>query len=252
MSLLVEHEHRVLHLTLNRTEKRNALTAEMCARIAEAVDAAQDDAQIGCILISAAGHVFSAGMDLDEAILPAGADLETAHEALFTIGFQSLKPIVVAVNGAALGGGLGLVAQAHIAIASEGALFGLTEIRLGLWPFMIYRSVEAALGSRRALELSLTGRVFPARDALDWGLVHQICPPAETAERAHAIARDLAKASPAAIAAGMRYWRESRGMSPEQAGELAAAMRKELLASGDLREGYAAFKEKREPHWPSL
>lgn len=252
MSLRVEHEHRVLYLTLNRSEKRNALTAEMCVGLADAVRAAQTDPQTGCVLISAAGHVFSAGMDLDEAIDPARPDLEVAHEALFTIGFQSVKPIVVSVNGAALGGGLGLVAQAHIAIASDGALFGLTEIRLGLWPFLIYRSVEAALGSRRTLELSLTGRVFPARDALDWGLVHQVCPPAETAERAHAIARDLAKASPAAIAAGMRYWRESRGLSSEQAGELAATMRKELLAGGDLREGYLAFKEKREPRWPSL
>lgn len=252
MSLLIEHEHRVLHLTLKRTEKRNALSAEMCAGILDAVGAAQSDSGTGCILISAAGHVFSAGMDLDEAMHPAGADLESVHEDLFTVGFRSLKPIVVSVNGAALGGGLGLVAQAHIAIASDGALFGLTEIRLGLWPFMIYRSVEAALGSRRALELSLTGRVFSAHDALDWGLVHQICPPAETAERAHAIARDLAKASPAAIVAGMRYWRESRSASFGHAGELARASRKDLLASGDWREGYAAFKEKREPHWPSL
>ncbi|MGH9583953.1 MAG: enoyl-CoA hydratase/isomerase family protein, partial [Bryobacteraceae bacterium] len=161
-------------------------------------------------------------------------------------------PIVVSVNGAALGGGLGLAAQGHIVIASDGAMFGLTEIRLGLWPFLIYRSVEAALGSRRTLELTLIGRMFPAQDALNWGLVHQVCPPSETVDRAYAVARDLAKASPAAIAAGMRYWRESRNKSWKEAGELAGVLRKKLLESGDLREGYAAFKEKREPHWPSM
>jgi enoyl-CoA hydratase/carnithine racemase len=252
MNLIVEHKRRVLHLTLNRAEKRNALNAEMCAGIVDAVQAAQDDPHTGCILISAAGQVFSAGMDLDEAIHPAGVDLESIHEELFTMGVNSLKPIVVSVNGAALGGGLGLAAQGHIVLASDGAMFGLTEIRLGLWPFLIYRSVEAALGSRRTLELSLIGRVFPAQDALDWGLVHQICPPAETSNRAHAVARDLAKASPAAIAAGMRYWRESRHQPWKEAGELAGLLRKKLMESGDLREGFAAFKEKRDPHWPSM
>lgn len=252
MNLLVEQKRRVLHLTLNRSEKRNALNSEMCGGIVDAVQAAQDDPEIGCILIAATGHVFSAGMDLDEAMHPAGVDLEAVHEELFTMGVNSLKPIVVSVNGAALGGGLGLAAQGHIVIASDGAMFGLTEIRVGLWPFLIYRSVEAALGARRTLELSLIGRIFPAQDALNWGLVHQICPPAETMHRAEAIARDVAKASPAAIAAGMRYWRESRHKSWKEAGELASILRKKLLESGDLREGYAAFKEKRDPHWPSM
>lgn len=252
MSLIVEREGRVLHLRLNRSEKRNALNAAMCAAIADAVQSAQDDPGTGCILLSAAGKVFSAGMDLDEAMHPAGSDLESVHERLFTMGVNSLKPIVVSVHGAALGGGLGLVAQGHIVIASEEATFGLTEIRLGLWPFLIYRSVEAALGTRRTLELSLTGRVLLAYDALNWGLVHRVCPAAETAGQAHAVARDLARASPAAIAAGMRYWRESRNKSWKEAGELASLLRKKLFESGDLREGYAAFKEKREPRWPSL
>lgn len=252
MSLTVEREGRVLHIRLNRTEKRNALNAAMCAGIADMVQAAQDDPGTGCILVSAAGKAFSAGMDLDEATNPAGADLESVHERLFTMGVHSLKPIVVSVNGAALGGGLGLVAQGHIVIASEEATFGLTEIRLGLWPFLIYRSVEAALGARRTLELSLTGRAFLAHDALNWGLVHRVCPAPETTGLAHATARDLAQASPAAVSAGMRYWRESRNKSWKEAGELADLLRKELFESGDLREGYAAFKEKREPRWPSL
>lgn len=252
MNLLLNLNCRVLHVTLNRPGKRNALSAAMCSELVEAIASAQSDPQVGSILISAAGQVFCAGMDLDEAVEISGPDLADVHEKLFTAGANSLKPIVVCVNGPALGGGLGLVAQGHAVIAAEGAVFGLTEMRLGLWPFLVYRSIESALGARRTLELSLTARVFPTHDALQWGLVHHICPPAEAAHRAAAIARDLAKASPLAIEAGMRYVRESRDKSWHEAGELATSLRLKLMESADFKEGYAAFKDKRQPHWPSM
>jgi enoyl-CoA hydratase/carnithine racemase len=252
MSLLVDHERRILHLTLNRPDKRNALNIEMCSKLVEAIAAAQKDENVGCILISAAGQVFCAGMDLDEAVGSPGTDLAEVHEKLFTVGANSLKPIVICVNGSALGGGLGLVAQGHAVIAAEGAVFGLTEMRVGLWPLLVYRAVEAALGARRTLELSLTARVFPAHDALQWGLAHYVFPQADAADHAVAVARDLAKASPLAISAGMQYVRGSRGKSWEEAGELATALRRKLMNSPDFKEGCAAFKEKREPRWPSL
>src|SRR5437764_10708 len=135
MQVIVERKRRILRLTLNRPEKRNALTGSMCQAIVDAVDAAQTDDEIGSILLMANGHVFCAGMDLDEASdLEPGA-LDDAHERLFTLGNTSLKPIVICVNGAALGGGLGLIAQGHVVTASAGAVFGLPEIRIGLWPF---------------------------------------------------------------------------------------------------------------------
>jgi enoyl-CoA hydratase/carnithine racemase len=252
MDLLVSEHCRVLHITLNRPGKRNALTSRMCSEIVEAISSAQTRTDIGSILISAAGQVFCAGMDLDEAVDQHGADLAALHDDLFTIGATSMKPIVVCVNGPALGGGLGLVAQGHVVLAAQGAVFGLPEIRIGLWPFMVYRSVEAALGPRRTLELSLLGRVFPVHDALSWGLVHYVCPPAEATERASGLARDLAKASPLAMEIGMRYVHESRGKSSKEAGERAAALRSELMESSDFREGCAAFKEKRDARWPSM
>jgi enoyl-CoA hydratase/carnithine racemase len=252
MNLLVERRHRVLHLTLNRPEKRNALTAEMCGQIATVIGAAQEDEHVGSILITAVGQVFCSGMDLDEAVSPAGLEISEVHEKLFTIGAESLKPIVIAVNGAALGGGLGLVAQGHVVLAATGAVFGLPEIRIGLWPFLVYRSVEAALGARRTLELSLTGRVFPAEDAFQWGIAHRVCPPAEVCDRAKGVARDLAKSCPTAISAGMLYARESRGKSSSQAGRLARSLRDKLMQSADFIEGCAAFKEKRDPQWPSM
>lgn len=252
MHLLSSCDQRVLHLTLNRQDKRNALDAAMCSGIVNALGEAQQRADIGCILISAHGSVFCAGMDLDEAVGPNGAQLSAIHEELFTIGATSLKPIVVCVGGAALGGGLGLAAQGHVVVAAEGAAFALTEIRVGLWPFLVYRSVEAALGRRRTLELSLTGQVFHSQDALAWGLVHHVSPPAEALERAKRLAREIAKSSPLAISTGMRYVRDSRGKSSQQAGELAATLRGELMQSDDFKEGVAAFKHKREPRWPSM
>jgi enoyl-CoA hydratase/carnithine racemase len=252
VDLLIDRKCRVLHVMLNRPEKRNALNAEMCSGIVGAIRSAQDEPEIGAILIGALGHVFCAGMDLDEAAAGHDDELAAVHDELFTIGAASLKPIVVCVSGSALGGGLGLVAQAHTVIASQGASFGLPEIRIGLWPFMVYRSVEAAMGPRKTLELSLTGRVFHAADALQWGLVHQVCNPGEVADRGQALARELAKASPAAVTAGMRYFHESRGKSWREAGELATRLRAGIMQGADFQEGYQAFKEKRDPRWPSL
>ncbi|HMF78469.1 MAG TPA: enoyl-CoA hydratase/isomerase family protein [Bryobacteraceae bacterium] len=252
MDLLIQEKHRVLHITLNAQSKRNALTAAMCAGIVDAVEQAQHKENIGCILICAAGSVFCSGMDLDEAADPQGPDLQCIHERLFSLGASSLKPIVVSVNGAALGGGLGLAAQGHVVMSSDLAMFGLPEIRIGLWPFFVYRAVEAAIGARRTLELSLTGHFFNPERAQQWGLVHEICPSAELGDRAKVLSRELARSSPVAIEAGMQYVRGSRRKSWTGAGQLAAELRAKLMKSDDFKEGLAAFKEKREPRWPGM
>jgi enoyl-CoA hydratase/carnithine racemase len=252
MNILISHKHRVLHLALNRQEKRNALNADMCRTLVKEVTEAQNRDDVGAVLITAVGTVFSSGMDLDEARGPNEANLTAAHEALFTMGSASVKPIVVAVNGAALGGGLGLVAQGHVVLAAEGAAMGLPEIKIGLWPFLVYRSIEAALGPRRTLALSLSGSLFHAHEAEEWGLVHQVCPAAEVSDRAKAMARELAKASPLAISAGMQYFHQSRHLKSAEAGLLAAKLREKIMASKDFEEGCLAFKQHREPKWPSM
>jgi enoyl-CoA hydratase/carnithine racemase len=252
MDINVRQEGRVLRITLARAAKRNALTAEMCSGIVKAANSAQTSKNVGAILLDAEGHVFSAGMDLAEATQPGSNSRLTVHEELFTLGAKSLKPIVVSVAGHAMGGGLGLVAQGHIVIAAHGSLFGLTEIRIGLWPFVVYRAVEAALGARRTLELALTGRLISGEDALQWGLVHQLSPPGEVAERAQAVAGELARSSPEAIALGMEFVRASRGKTWANVGELANAARAKLMQSPDFAEGVAAFREKRSPQWPSM
>jgi enoyl-CoA hydratase/carnithine racemase len=250
MDILIDDSERIRHLTLNRAHKRNALTLQMCADLVEAVQSAQSRAEIGCVLISARGSVFCSGMDLAESAPM--EELLKVHEQLFTLGARSVKPIVVAVNGAALAGGLGLAAQGHVVFASPNAIFGLPEVRIGFWPFIVYRSVEAAFGRRRALQLSLTGDNFDAQQASAWGLVHEVCSPDEIDAASRNAALAIARSSPLAISSGMQYVRAAEGKSLKEAGELAAGYRAQLLASADFKEGTTARKEKRAPFWPSM
>src|SRR5439155_26259950 len=136
---------------------------------------------------------------------------------------------------------IGLVANASIVVAAEDATVVLTELRIGLWPFMIFRAVAAAVGERRAVELSVTGRIIDAREAAGMGLAHHLAPAAELEARAGEIAAEVAAAGPEAIGAGLRFVAETRGLAWEQAGESAQRYRQELFRTPDFAEGIRAF-----------
>jgi enoyl-CoA hydratase/carnithine racemase len=250
-SLQISQEGRVLHLALNRPERRNALNADLCTSLGAALEKAENDAGVGAVLLSGNGKSFCAGMDLHEVLSTTGGDINEIHERIFSAGIRLTKPLIAAVHGAALAGGTGLAANCHIVVAADDATFGLTEIRIGLWPFVIFRTVVAALGQRRATELALTGRIFGANEAREYGLVHQVVEPAVLMERAQEIAGGIAQASPSAIHAGLAFVRDARGKSWEEAGTLARRMRNEVFRSADFQEGIRAFQEKRPPRWPS-
>jgi enoyl-CoA hydratase/carnithine racemase len=248
-SLKVNREDRVLRLTLNRPDKRNALSTELCGLIADAVESAWADPEIGCVLIDSVGDIFCSGMDLDEVLESGVADKTAVHERLFTLWARATKPIVAAVQGPALGGGVGLVAGSHIAVAAHGCTFGLTEVRIGMWPFVIFRSVLNAIGERRATELALTGRIFNLPEAVQWGLVSEAVPAIELDDRATALAMHLASQSSQAVRYGLQYLAAARGISSEAAGQIARNYRARAFASEDFREGVTAFREKRKPKW---
>jgi enoyl-CoA hydratase/carnithine racemase len=194
MSFRIEQDGLLCRIALAAPETRNSLDAAACRDLLRELRSAEADAGTSAILLEADGQVFCAGAE------PEG-------EELFSIGRCIAKPIVAAVQGVAISGGLALVANAHVVVAAQGTSFGLTAIREGSWRAPAVRAVAAAVGMRRALELGLTGRIFSAPEALAWGLVHHLAPALELDNRATEIATALAAASPEAIRAALDFSR---------------------------------------------
>jgi len=241
---------RVLHIALNRPEKRNALNIATCIELVEAFDTADTDDSIGAIVLSGNGPSFCAGMDLHESLETDQSQMAAIHERLYSTIQRTRTPIIAAVHGAALAGGTGLVANTHIVIAQPQARFGLTEVKIGLWPVLIFRAMVHAIGERRTVELSLTGREFNSEEALEYGLVTEIA--ANSLQRAFALAHQIASYSPIAVGVGLDYVHQIRGRDWEHAGKIGKVLRERLLTNEDYHEGVRAFSEKRPPVWPSL
>ena len=243
-------EGRVAQLTLDRPGKRNALNIAVCRELIAGFDGAEADPSVGAILISGNGPAFCAGMDLAEVLSADQDELMALHERLFTVIDRARKPIVAAVQGPALAAGMGLAANAHVVVAGSDARFGLTEIRIGLWPAVVSRSVVRAIGERRATELSISGRFMNADEALRSGLVTEIAEHPKA--RAMEIANQLASFSPVAMAAGLEHVARTRGLAWSDTGPVDQEIRARMMASDDFREGVNAFLEKRPARWPSL
>src|SRR6185503_3476648 len=163
----------VLRLVLNRPEKRNPIGPQVCGELVHALEAARDDREVRCVILTGAGKAFSAGGDLAQ-MAGVGAGAGSVRPAslvdLFTAMHAFGKPIVAMVNGHALAGGAGLMVACDLVIASDAAELGLPEINLGLWPMMITAEIVRSIGRKRALMLMLSGERIDAREAERIGL----------------------------------------------------------------------------------
>jgi methylglutaconyl-CoA hydratase len=254
--LELETRDRVAHVWLNRPQVRNAFDGLMVTELRAALDdlAASDSVRV--VVLGGRGPVFSAGADLEWMKTLAGFEREeNIREAsemadLFLAFRVHPKPIVARVQGAALGGGAGLVAACDIALAAEETRFGFTEVRLGLVPAVISPYVLARIGESATRELFLTGQRFDARKAREIGLVRAVVPEAKLDPAVDAIVRELLQAGPHALAEAKALLHEVAGQRLEDVRDRTAERIAAIRASPEGQEGLRAFLEKRKPGWP--
>lgn len=251
----LEIRGQVAYLTMSRAEKHNAFNPSLIKELEQAFRELGADDSVRVIVLAGEGKSFSAGADLDwmKEQGEAGFDenLQSSLEmgGLFRTIDQCPKPVVARVQGAALGGGSGLVASVDIAVAGPKALFGFTEVRLGLVAAVISPFVVRRLGHSVAREKFLTGERFGAQEAYRIGLVHRL---AEDLDQAvDEVVESLLQGSPEAQAASKRLVAEIWDLPEEQQLPAAARFIAEARASEDGREGLTAFLEKRSPRWKS-
>jgi enoyl-CoA hydratase/carnithine racemase len=251
-TLLVAIDAGIATVTLNRPERRNALGAQMTNELLYVLDDAAADDAVRCTVLTGAGSAFCAGADLAQLSGTADAlDLppKGGYDELLRAMTRTTKPIVARVNGHAMGGGLGLVAASTVAIASSEAKFGAPEVRLGLFPFMIYAVLERLMPRRRLMEMLLCGERLSAGDAVQCGLLIRAVPPAELDAAVKSVTDSITAASPSAIRLGLGAVHEVDGLSFEEKLPTLAQRLVECLATHDAREGLTAFLEKRAPNW---
>jgi methylglutaconyl-CoA hydratase len=245
----------VAHVVLARPEVRNAIDGATARELRGAVAAASARDDIRVIVLAGRGAVFCAGADLEWMKKVAGfsreenlADAAEMRELFETID-RSPKAVVACVQGAALGGGAGLVAVADIAVTEDGARFGFTEVRLGIVPAVISPYVVRKIGVSAARELFLTGERFSAACAAEIGLVHRVVPLAGLDAAADERVQELLQAAPGAIAAAKNLVRSVAGRPLEEVRDLTVEAIADRRASAEGQEGLAAFLEKRKPRW---
>jgi methylglutaconyl-CoA hydratase len=245
-------------ITLNRPAIHNAFDDRLIAELTTELTRLADDGGVRALVLTGSGKSFSAGADLNWMRRTGGygeaenlADARALARLMATLN-ELPKPTIARVNGAALGGGTGLVACCDIVIASAEAVFGTTEVRLGLIPSVIGPYVVAAIGVRQARRLMLTGERIGAAEAARIGLVHEVVAADALDDAVETILADLLRGGPNALAATKRLIRDLAGrpIGPKLIDETAERIAA-LRASPEAREGVAAFLAKRPPDWLS-
>jgi methylglutaconyl-CoA hydratase len=251
----VEHDGPVARVTLARPAVRNAFDEMLIEELTQVFLALEGDVDTRVVLLAGDGPVFCAGADV-EWMRRAGTFSKTENEAdaermarmLWAID-QCTRPVVAVVQGAAIGGGVGLVAASDIALAAEDAVFSLAEVKLGILPSVISPYVLRAIGARQARRYFLTGEKFGAAEARRLGLAHEVTPAAELAAARGRVVDALLTSAPEAVGVAKRLIGEVAGKSPEEAMPLTVRTIAERRASVEAKEGLTAFLEKRAPAW---
>jgi enoyl-CoA hydratase len=260
-ALLVERDGAVVTLTFNRPAVKNAIDPEILCRLADAWDMIDGEEGVRAAIITGAGGVFCAGADLDKLVAASLKGLPPENEfeqrcredpGVIFKGFlrthRLAKPLVAAIEGPCIAGGIELLQSCDIRVAGEGATFGISEVRWGLFPM-----AGSAVRLRRqipftwAIEMLLTGDHYPADDALRMGLIGRVVPEGGALAAAREVAARIASNGPLAVRNIKRAVVETEFLPEHEAFEIDLKLGMEVMSSQDAREGPKAFTEKRAP-----
>ncbi|HEX6467011.1 MAG TPA: enoyl-CoA hydratase-related protein, partial [Terriglobales bacterium] len=241
-TILLTHSGPVATITLNRPDKRNAISYELIDDLQRALDKVQhSDSQV--LIITGAGGAFCSGMDLENLKALTGRSDEQNLEDSRTMArlFRSIydfpKPTIAAVNGPAIAGGTGIATICDFTIASSDAKFGYTEVRIGFVPAIVSAFLVSQVGEKQARDLLLTGRIFAADEALRMGLVTQVVAPEDLTRRAHELAQTLLANSPASLRATKALLAQTVNAELDKQIEAAVAQNAAIRQTHDFREG---------------
>lgn len=247
----------ILTITMNRPDKRNALNPEMIDELTRALTAAGSDPACEVILLTGAGEAFCAGLDLEH-LETLGAKTPEQHRAdserialLLRTLYDTPKPTIAAVNGAAIAGGMGLATICDFTLAIPEAKFGYTEVKIGFVPAIVSAYLRGQIGDKHARDLLLTGRLIKAPEAFDLGLVTRVVPEQDLMREARGLAKKLLCNSPAAMQATKGLLSQHAHHHLNEEIESAIAANVQARTTEDFKEGVRSFLEKRQPSWPS-
>lgn len=250
----IESDGALALIRLNRPEKRNAISAQMIAELLTVLNEVESGSERVAI-ITGAGKAFCAGMDLDALkSLATQSPEQNLEDARRTAGFfrrlwSFPKPLIAAVNGAALAGGCGIATLCDFALAVPEAKFGYTEVRVGFIPALVSMFLERQVGEKLARDLLLTGRIIGPVEAAAIGLVTRVVPADQLMVSARELATILIANSPGSLMATKRLLVRANEAEIDRCIEFAVAESVAIRSTPDFREGLSAFLEKREPRW---
>jgi enoyl-CoA hydratase/carnithine racemase len=251
-NLRVDVAPPAVHITLNRPEKRNALSLALMEELIGALEEAAATPDVRAIVLAGAGPAFSAGHDLSEMIdrEPGFYErlFETCTELMETI-HRLRQPVIAKVHGIATAAGCQLVAACDLAVAAEGTRFATPGVKIGLFCSTPMVPLSRAIGRKRALELLLTGAPIDASTALDWGLVNRVVPAGGLDTAVAELVEAIAASSPLTIAIGKEAFYAQIELDEHGAYDLTKGVMATNSLVGDAQEGMSAFLEKRPPTW---
>ena len=249
-NVLVEQKNHTTIVTLNRPERRNALTIELMTELSDALETASADPKQRVLILRGAGQAFCAGLDLQETAVVEKAHRSAAMVARTLLAISQTRLITIAqIHGAAVAGGAGLMSACDFVVAAERTKIGYPETRRGLVAGLVMTFLRRQLRERDIRELLFTGELISAERAREMGLVNRVVPPNELENETQKIVAAILQNAPVALASTKRLIEELWSSSVQEDVDLALRHHMEARESAEAKEGIAAFLEKRSPNW---